>query len=265
MPQWLILVAIALAISALGFKKFIWFVSIGYAFSVLGLAAGMASLFWKELTLPVAAALLVMAAYALRLGLFLAIREARGGTYKKVLEEATAGARRVPLALSLIVWAGVGFLYFAQVSPLYFRLSNGLAGRDQGLLLAGTALSAFGLALQAVADAEKSAAKKRAPGRFCSTGLYAVVRCPNYLGEILVWVGLFIGSMSCLYGPLQWSISLLGLGAIVFIMFNGARRLEKRQTESYGADPAFRAYCGKVPIIIPLIPLYSLRNWKFLG
>lgn len=265
MPHWLILISIALAVSTLGFKKFIWFVSIGYAFSVVGLTTGMALLFRNDLTVATAIALLVLGAYALRLGLFLTFRELRGGAYKKVLEEATMGARKIPFPLAILVWIVVGLLFFAQVSPLYFRLENGLSGQDPVLLFVGIFISSFGLVLQTMADAIKSAAKNRSPGRFCSSGLFGIVRCPNYLGEILVWTGLLTGSISCLSGWGQWLISLSGYTAIVFIMFNGARRLEKRQTESYGADPEFQAYCRNVPILIPLLPLYSLKGWKFLG
>ena len=173
--------------------------------------------------------------------------------------------RKVPFGLSVLVWLTVAFLFFAQVSPLYFRLANGLAAKDAPLLLVGVAVSAFGLVLQALADAQKSAAKKTAPDCFCSSGLFRIVRCPNYLGEILVWTGMLTGSISCLQGVLQWLVSLLGYAGIVFIMFNGARRLERRQTETYGTDPAFMAYSRTVPILIPIVPLYSLKNWGFLG
>ncbi len=222
-------------------------------------------LFRANLSLATAAALFVLGSYALRLGLFLAIREARGGAYKQVLEEATAGAKKIPLFLSVLVWITVGLLFFAQVSPLYFRLENGLAEKDQMLLWAGVFISLCGLLLQTSADAAKSAAKKRYPGLFCSSGLFRIVRCPNYLGEIIVWTGVLTGSLSCLSGPAQWLISVAGYLAIIFIMFNGARRLEKRQSESYGSDPEFQAYCRTVPILIPLVPLYSLKKYAFLG
>lgn len=41
-------------------------------------------------------------------------------------------------------------------------------------------------------------------------------------------------------------------------MFNGAQRLEKRQSARYGNDPAYRLYADKTPILIPFVPLYHL-------
>ena len=89
-------------------------------------------------------------------------------------------------------------------------------------------------------------------------GLYKLVRCPNYLGEILFWTGMLVGSLNILSGVGQWLTAILGYVCIVLIMFNGAQRLEKRQSARYGNDPAYRLYADKTPILIPFIPLYHL-------
>jgi hypothetical protein len=47
-------------------------------------------------------------------------------------------------------------------------------------------------------------------------------------------------------------------------MFSGARRLEMRQNRTYGDDPEYQAYVKKTPIMIPLIPLYSVEKHKWL-
>lgn len=63
----------------------------------------------------------------------------------------------------------------------------------------------------------------------------------------------------------MWIAALLGFVLIVYVMFSGARRLEIRQDRNYGEDPAYQAYCKKVPILIPLLPLYSVKKYKFLS
>ena len=47
---------------------------------------------------------------------------------------------------------------------------------------------------------------------------------------------------------------------IVFIMFNGAQRLEKRQMARYGNNEEYKAYANKTPIIIPFLPVYHLNK-----
>ena len=49
--------------------------------------------------------------------------------------------------------------------------------------------------LEAVADQQKQSAKALNPTAFVSTGLYARLRHPNYLGEIVFQVGLIVAAV----------------------------------------------------------------------
>ena len=128
----------------------------------------------------------------------------------------------------------------------------------------GAAIMAFGIMIESLADWQKSKAKAKNPSRFCDSGLYKIVRCPNYLGEVLFWTGVFVSGTSILNGVWQWIAASLGYVCIVYIMFGGARRLEIRQNRNYGTDPEYQAYVKKMPILIPLIPLYSVEKYKWL-
>ena len=85
------------------------------------------------------------------------------------------------------IWGTAALLYACETSPVIFRISNG-RGTD-GFLVAGMVISAAGLLIESMADLQKNAAKKKNPGRFVDTGLYRIVRCPNYFGEMLFWTG----------------------------------------------------------------------------
>lgn len=89
-------------------------------------------------------------------------------------------------------------------------------------------------------------------------GLYRIVRCPNYLGELLFWSGILVSGLDILSGAGQWIIAAVGYVCIVFIMFNGATRLEKRQTKRYGKKKEYQEYVAHTPILLPWIPLYHL-------
>ena len=123
---------------------------------------------------------------------------------------------------------------------------------------------AAGIILESLADAQKSKAKAKNPNRFCDTGLYRIVRCPNYLGEVLFWTGVFVSGVDSFNGVWQWIGAIIGYVCIVYIMFGGARRLEIRQNKNYGADEEYQKYVKKTPILIPLIPLYSVEKHKWL-
>ena len=117
--------------------------------------------------------------------------------------------------------------------------------------------------LESAADLQKSRAKKLNPKRFVDTGLYRLVRCPNYLGEMLFWTGVILSGIGSVQGW-QWLMCLIGYISIIFVMFSGARRLEIRQNKNYGSDPEYQKYVKSVPILVPFIPLYSVEKYKWL-
>jgi hypothetical protein len=45
-------------------------------------------------------------------------------------------------------------------------------------------------------------------------------------------------------------------------MLGSTRRLERKQEERYGRDPAYRKYAASVPILFLFLPVYSFRNLR---
>jgi steroid 5-alpha reductase family enzyme len=260
-----ILLAVSMAVSGLGWIYFIYFFSIGYGFGVSALAVTLGVHFHDAITLPTALMCAVMFIFGCRLGLYLLTREKRSPEYKKILYGPDA-AKKKPLFVVIMVWIFCALLYVGQVSPVAFYLGNKAAGAPvcEGWVWAGVIMMAIGVLLESVADAQKSAAKKTNPNRFVSHGLYRIVRCPNYFGEVLMWTGSFIVCIGACCTPWQWVVASLGYIGIVYVMFSGARRLELRQAEVYGKDPEFQAYIKRTPIILPLIPIYSVAKHKWL-
>ena len=122
----------------------------------------------------------------------------------------------------------------------------------------------FGIVFESIADIQKNKAKKINSRRFVDTGLYRIVRCPNYLGEMIFWTGVLISSIGAATGIGQWAVVLVGYAGIIFVMFSGARRLEIRQNKNYGNDPEYQKYVKTVPIMVPFVPLYSVEKYKWL-
>lgn len=243
MSYLLVLLAVSLAVSGLGWIYFIYFFSIGYGFGISALAVTLAVLFKDVLTVPTAILCAVMFIFGCRLGLYLLTREKRSPEYKKILYGPDA-AKKKPLPVVIVVWIFCALLYVGQVSPVAFYLANKAAGAPVSEILPwiGAVLMAAGVILESVADAQKKAAKKINKHRFVDTGVYRLVRCPNYLGELVIWTGAFIVCFGACCTFWQWLIAAIGYIGIVYVMFSGARRLELRQNLTYGNDQIGRAH-----------------------
>ena len=261
---WLLL-AVTAVISAVGWIYFVYFFSIGYGLSISALAVATAVIFRDNLTVSSAILLGVLFVYGIRLATYLLMRERKSASYKKILYQPEISQRK-PFFVMLMIWVSCALLYVGQISPATFYLANLANGAEvNGVWMwIGAVTATVGVVIEMVADAQKSAAKKINANRFVSHGLYRIVRCPNYFGEVLMWTGSFVVCFGACCTLWQWVVASLGYIGIVYVMFSGARRLEMRQTEVYGNDPEFQAYIKRTPIILPFVPLYSVAKYKWL-
>ncbi len=192
-----LLTAASLVVGLIGFFRTVWFISIGYAASIVVFVLIMAAVWPAKITALTGAQL--------------------------------DAASSLSAIRSLIAAIGIGVMW-------------------------------SGLAIEALADYQKSRLKSVNPGAFASGGLYRWVRYPNYLGEITFWFGNFIaGSVACATWW-HWAMAMTGLVCIVLIMLGSTKRLEIKQDERYGSDPRYRAYARTVPVLFPWLPIYSLKN-----
>lgn len=254
-----VLVIVSALLCGIGFYRFVWFMSVGYGLAVAGCGAALliASLAQGTIGIPYILLCICLIVYGCRLGLFLLIRETKNKAYRKNLDAQT---KPVPIFVKVCMWIMMAFLYPCQVSPVLYRLANGEVTLGGDILTwVGVVIMLAGVLLEAEADRQKSAAKAKNPGSPAMDGLYKLCRCPNYLGEILFWTGCLVSGLNVISGW-QWLIALIGYICIVYIMFSGAKRLEKRQNKNYGNQPEYRAYADSTPILIPFVPLYHLAK-----
>mgnify|MGYP003547808585 FL=1 len=184
-----ILLAVCAVLCAVGFYKFVYFLSIGYGFAVAG---GGLAIFIMYLLNPSATPIwlvliqmVLFIAYGVRLSGFLLVRELKNISFKKtdVAKDTLAknNEKKMPVFVLATIWVSVSVLYVAQVSPMLFRYTN--ASADVIVPIIGVVISVAGLILESIADNQKSAQKKVRPDMVATQGLYKLVRCPNYLGE----------------------------------------------------------------------------------
>ena len=256
-----ILFGICMLVSSIGFKNYVWFISLGYGFSIAAQGVAMLIMYSSSLTLGTILCCALFILYGLRLGGYLAIRELGSSSYKKNMKGEIKEGSTVPFGVKIAIWITCALLYVTQIGGVFYRVHNAVA--DNALVFVGAAIMLLGVSLETAADIQKNAAKKVNPRRFVDTGLYRIVRCPNYLGEMIFWTGVLVSGIGAV-SSWQWVVVAIGYIGIIFVMFSGARRLEIRQDKNYGSDPEYQKYVTTVPILLPFIPLYSVKKHKWL-
>lgn len=260
--QMLVLLAIALLISASGFFRLVYFVSLGYAFSISAMAIATFLIFFPLQEMVTLAYLAFLFLYGLRLGIYLVSRE-YSPSYRRELQEIQDRNFKVGALKRVLIWVGVAILYVCMFSPAFYRtFSVQQIGKSQvaWIALAGLIVMGLGLGLESLADWQKAAYKEKNPKRFCDAGVYRWVRCPNYLGEILFWTGSLLAGAGTLTHWVPWLLSGIGYVCIVLIMMGSTKRLENKQDERYGENPEYQRYVRTVPVLFPFLPVYTLKG-----
>lgn len=272
--RWILLVYLAACLVA-------WLVmAASPAGSVRGLAAGLlasvavtyaASLYlrngsvfdpWWSVLPPVAAlelveswtplrvaCVLVVFVWAVRLTLNWAVGWAGLGhedwRYLRMYEQAP-----VPRWLTLLVGVQLVPALFVTLGclPLVPALTGDGALGPIGL--AATALGLGAAALELAADEQRRAFAAAKPGALMDAGLWAWCRHPNYLGEILFWVSLWLFGVAAAPSALLWTalgpLSITGLFVFASIPLMETRNAERR--------PGWADYVARTPRLIPRSP-----------
>ncbi len=254
--MWLFFV-VALVCCSIGFKRFVWFMSVGYGLASAGIGLTMLIVsLTKGFNFLFIVQCILFMVYGIRLGGFLLVRELKNESYRKKMAE-VGGDVKVPFFVAIIMWLMMGAMYVCQSAGPIYRLLNG-AGNNIFLTI-GIIVSLIGIIIEALADKQKGEAKKNNPNMPAMDGLYKMCRCPNYFGEILFWTGSIISGIGAVQGK-QWILVVIGYVLIVIVMMSGAKRVETRHIKHYGDKKEYNDYADKTPLIIPLVPLYHLTS-----
>lgn len=150
---------------------------------------------------------------------------------------------------------GIHFFPTVQVFlgclPIYAVLTRGQ--QPLGWLDALAFVVTLGaILIETVADLQLHAfiAKKKTPGSFITTGLWAWSRHPNYFGELSFWWGLMLFGLAA--APDQWwwimpgALAMTAMFVFASIPFMDNRSKERR--------PAYAEHMRKVSALVPLPP-----------
>jgi len=199
------------------------------------------------------------AVWAIRLGAYLF---ARGQGTEPRME-----VRKVKKSTFFAAWMLQAAWIFLTGLPVFLVNSNAPSvmpplGRFD---LVGIVVWSIGFLLEAIADYQKAAwhrglSHKRHDEEFIHSGLWRLSRHPNYFGEVVLHLGLFIMAIGSFRGSKELSQCTALIAAIgpifeyLMIRFvTGVPPLEKRRDQKLGSRPEWQSYKQQVPVFFPRV------------
>lgn len=192
----------------------------------------------------------LVAVWTLRLGSFLVARITRAAKDGRFDDIKTRPAR------FLIAWTLQALWAQLTALPAVLLVSARAERELSAVEIAGYLVWVIGFVVEVVADRQKAAHARRAPGTFITTGLWRSSRHPNYFGEITLWLGMFIAGAAVYHSPLAWLAAAMS-PVLVFVLLrfvSGVPLLEARANARWGEDAAYRAYRDGTSLLVPLPP-----------
>lgn len=182
--------------------------------------------------------------WAVRLGSFLARRVHQAGKDRRFDQIKTSFPR------FLVAWTLQGVWVFLTSVAAQLLILHGPP------LSVGTALGAsfwlLGFGIEVLADHQKRVFREDPANqdRWIETGLWAWSRHPNYFGEIVLWIGMFVAGTEVWQGA-EW-LTVLSPAFVILLLtrVSGIPLLEASADRRWGDDPAYRAYRDRTPVLM---------------
>ena len=151
------------------------------------------------------------------------------------------------------------FFMTFSVSGMWVTICSicALTGIANGIIFSSTTIIGIiifiiGFTIEIIADSQKTKfrAKDDNKDKFISIGLWKYSRHPNYLGEIILWLGISFISFSSLEG-LQY-ITLISpiFTYLLLVNVSGINLLEKSGEKKWGHLDSYRSYKENTPRLI---------------
>ncbi len=192
----------------------------------------------------------LVVAWGARLALHILVRNRKRGEDPRYAAWRVKWGRSFLWRSYLQVFLLQGFFLLVIASPVILVNTAWIGYSGFPWWLAGLPVWCAGFFFESVGDAQL-ARFRRDPankGRIMDRGLWKYTRHPNYFGESLMWVGIWLIALEVPYG---WTTVVSPL-LITFLLVkvSGIPLLEKR----YAGNAAFQAYARRTSAFIPWFP-----------
>ena len=89
--------------------------------------------------------------------------------------------------------------------------------------------------------------------KWISSGLWRIVRHPNYLGEILLWSGMYISASSTFKAVDYVSVISPFFVAFLLTKVSGIPILERQSLKKWKDNPEYMKYIKKTSRLVPYV------------
>jgi len=195
----------------------------------------------------------IISVWGIRLSLYLFIRILNIGSDKRFDEW------RDKPALFLRFWIFQTVTVWIVMVPamMLFSVQNRLPELNPNigyLDIIGWSIAGIGFIIETISDTQKYSFKLKNKEKWCDVGIWKWSRHPNYFGEFLVWIGVFIAIVPILKNY-EWFSVLTVIYLILMILFiSGITRLEKSSDDRFWHDEDYLRYKKKTSVLIPIPP-----------
>ena len=184
--------------------------------------------------------------WAVRLGSFLFWRIKKDGQDKRFI------IMKTKFFWFLMTWTLGGLWVLVTMAAGLTAMTSNTTVALGPLSYFAICLWIFGMALEIVADQQKTRFRNdpKNRDRFITSGLWAWSQHPNYLGEILLWLGLALLAVPVLSG---WQLATLISPVFVYVLLtkiSGIPLLDRLAKKKWGENPEFVAYTKATPVLM---------------
>ncbi len=217
------------------------------SYAVTFMVVAVAGFLRSEKTTLQLVTLLAVLLWALRLGTFLFIR------INRMKRDKRFDGMREHFFAFLRFWLLQGLSVFVVMLAASFAFKQA-ESTFAPLSYLGLGIFAAGLLIEATADAQKFrfSGNPANKDKWIDVGIWRKTRHPNYLGEMMVWTGVYLLVAPSLVGADSLWALLSPLYIICLLLFvSGIPLLEKAADKKWGSDKRYQTYKRQVPVLIP--------------
>lgn len=191
----------------------------------------------------------MVAIWAVRIGGFLLIRvieKGKDGRFDGIREDFGKFAQ---------FWLGQGASVWVLMLPVLLAFTHATPAHYSLITIVGFLIWLVGLIIESIADFQKKRFSDNPVNKnnWIDEGLWKKSRHPNYFGEMLIWIGIYLYVFDGLQG-IEKIIALASPLLIVTLLrfISGVPILESGADKRWGQNAAYRRYKDRTNLLWPL-------------